>query len=134
MQLPAKYVIDCKINKLMSRYSFQLVKYVFPNKDEHKLVTHFKDIEKDSEHHDYEDIERYAQYMKGLVIQLSERKGSQVQVIDEVVLEGCFDAVIKFSNSGRLFCLMNKSDSQLKIFEINNTEDPHELIREIREA
>ena len=55
-----------------------------------------------------------------------------MQVIDEVVLEGCFDAVIKFSKSGKLFCLMNKTTSQLKIFSID-TQDPLELIKEIRE-
>ena len=60
MQLPSKYVIDAKINKLMSRFSFQLVKYVFPSKDQHKVVTHYKDMKKDSGLCDYEDFEHYA--------------------------------------------------------------------------
>ena len=48
MQLPAKYVIDSRINKLMSRYSFLLVKYVFPSDDEHRVATHFIDDDKDA--------------------------------------------------------------------------------------
>lgn len=95
------------------------------------MATHYKNENQEFTLNHYKDQD-VAKYMKGLVIQQLESKNSKLTIIDEVVLEGCFEAVTHFSKSGKLFCFLNKTTSVLKIFSID-TDNPRELISEIRD-
>ena len=96
VQLPSIYVIDAQINNVFPDYCFQLVKCVLPNKETQIVNTTFLDGRTSTSIFS----KLYYKYKRGLILRMLRRDKSQLVQEREVILEGIFNAHMKFSKCG----------------------------------
>lgn len=102
MELPSIYVIDAQINSVFPDFCFQLVKCVLPAKEHQIVNTTFTDGRTANS----QFSKLYFKYKRGLILRLLRRDKSQLIQEREVILDGIFQAHMKFSECGTQFALV----------------------------
>ena len=100
--LPSLYVLDSQIISKFPDYCIQLAKGVLPHREDYLVKTH--NLDGTSSLNTFQEIEH--KYSQGLILRLLLREKSQLIVVKDVIIDGVWNAKIRFSDCSNYFCMV----------------------------
>lgn len=122
MQMHCQYVIDSKINPKYPRLSFQLSKVVFTDSEKSNTLGVNSFLDGTMEIQKLHLMESFKKYHNCILLRVLQREGSQLQQQFEIILKGCQQAHMQFSEDGKLLALFcrEKDKTFIRVFEFQN--------------